>query len=250
MVSILRHMGAATAVLLLVLLAAVAAAVYYVWTGTVEGFATKIVATPRCPAEARFFNDAKGDSFCCRGAVDPYKHTCKATGPNDLCAHKAGVPDPRNPSIVLPECSKFIERQHTEDQSQFCPAAMPHYGAIGKCCQNGTDMDNNDCIAYDNKDPKRYCKIRGPAGPNEQLCSDLKLLESTTCPSGLELIATAPAGQNARRLPVCFSVERNCVPDAVIQHAKAQGLGFENTPPKWEFSCSQYEKVHVRRDLT
>jgi hypothetical protein len=217
----------------------------------VEGFAMKIVATPKCPDGARFFNDAKGDSFCCRGTLDPYKHTCSATGVNDICAHKAGVPDPRNPGRMLIECSALIENQHQRDQSKFCPRSLPHYGSIGKCCQSGTDMENNDCIAYDNKDPKRYCKLRGPLGPGEQLCSDLQLFETTTCPQGLERIPFTPAGQNARRLPVCFSIQRNCVPDAVIQQAKTDGIqGLKDVPANWEFSCGQYDKVYVRRDLT
>jgi hypothetical protein len=217
----------------------------------VEGFAAKIVATPKCPAGARFFNDAKGDSFCCRGSVDPFKHTCSSTGMFDLCAHKADVPDPRNPAKTLIECASLIEREHQNDQSSFCPSSLPHYGSIGKCCQSGTDMDNNDCISYDNKDPKRYCKLRGPLGPGEQLCSDVKLYETTKCPSGLERISYMPTGQNSRRLPACFSIQRNCVPDNVIQAAKAEGIGnLKDVPANWEFSCGQYEKVYVRRDLT
>lgn len=219
-----------------------------------EGFAEKVVATPKCPNGARFFNDAKGDSFCCRGQVDAYKHICMGTGYTDLCAHKSGVRDPRDPSRTLVECASLIEREHSEDQSKFCPKSLPHYGSVGKCCQSGTDMDNKDCIAYDNKDPKRYCKIRGPLGPDEKLCSDLLLLETTTCPTGLERILFTPTGQvgqNARQLPACFSVQRNCVPDNVIALAKTDGIGnLKNAPANWEFSCSQYDKVYIRRDLS
>lgn len=216
-----------------------------------EGFAAKVVATPKCPSGARFFNDAKGDSFCCRGQVDPYKHTCSGAGYTDLCAHKSGVRDPRDPSRTLVECASLIEKEHSEDQSKFCPASLPHYGSVGKCCQSGTDMDNKDCIAYDNKDPKRYCKIRGPLADGEQLCSDVILFETTKCPTGLERILFTPTGQNARRLPACFSVQRNCVPDNVIAQAKTDSIGtLKDVPNNWEYSCSQYDKVYVRRDLT
>lgn len=232
----------------------VVAAVVVLWRlrhVATEGFANKVVATPKCPSGARFFNDAKGDSFCCRGQVDAYKHTCSATEYTDLCAHKSGVRDPRDPKRVLMECSSLIEREYSIDQSKFCPSSLPHYGSVGKCCQSGTDMDNKDCIAYDNKDPKRYCKIREPLAPGEQLCSDVKLFETTTCPNGLERIMFTPVGQNARRLPACFSVERNCVPDNVIEQAKLDNIGdLKNAPAGWEFSCSQYDKVYVRRDLT
>lgn len=218
---------------------------------TREGFADKIVATPKCPAGARFFNDKKGDSFCCRGGLNPFTHTCSGTGENDICAHKGGVPDPRNPGRILVECAALIEREHRQDQSTFCPKALPHYGSVGKCCMSGTDMDNADCIAYDNKDPKRYCKIRGPFASGEQLCSDVILAETTKCPTGLEQILFTPAGQNARRLPACFSVQRNCVPTNVIQQAKTDGIGgLKDVPANWEYSCDQYEKVYVRRDLS
>jgi hypothetical protein len=232
------------------------ALLYLVWSIarsciTTEGFIAKIVATPKCPAGSRFFNDSKGDSFCCRGTVDPYKHTCSGMRYDDLCAHKTGVRDPRNPDRILPDCASLIEREHSEDQSKFCPTSLPHYGSIGKCCQSGTDMDNNDCIAFDNKDSARYCKLRGPLAPGEQLCSDVKLYDTTKCPTGLERIMFTPAGQNARRLPGCFSVQRNCVPDNVIEQAKADGIGtLKDAPANWEFSCSQYDKVHIRRDLT
>jgi hypothetical protein len=216
-----------------------------------EGFASKVVATPKCPTGSRFFNDAKGDSFCCRGQVDAYKHTCSSTGYTDLCAHKSGVRDPRDPSRTLIECAALIEKEHSEDQRNFCPASLPHYGSVGKCCQSGTDMENKDCIAYDNKDPKRYCKIRGPTADGEQLCRDVILFETAKCPTGLELISFKPNGQNARRLPACFSVQRNCVPDNVIAQAKTDSIGtLKDVPANWEYSCSQYDKVYVRRDLT
>lgn len=215
-----------------------------------EGFAEKIIATPKCPAGARFFNDAKGDSFCCRGSVDIFKHTCSAEKYSDLCAHKSGVRDPRDPKRVLMECAALIENEYRTDQSNFCPASMPHYGSIGKCCQTGTDLDNNDCLAYDNKDPKRYCKIRGPLTQGEQLCSDIKLYETTTCPDGLERIMFTPTGQNARRLPACFSPERNCIPDDVINQAKTDGITSLNVPENWDYTCSKYTKVNVNRDLT
>jgi hypothetical protein len=115
-------------------------------------------------------------------------------------------------------------------------------------------MDNKDCIAFDNKDKSRYCKIRGPTDPGEKLCSDIILYETTTCPTGLETITFTPAGQvgkNARRLPACFSIQRNCVPDNVIAQAKKDGIGnLKDAPENWEFSCSQYDKVYVRRDLS
>jgi hypothetical protein len=230
---------------------------YLFWSGVrqifriQEGFLEKVVATPKCPTGARFFNDAKGDSFCCRGTLNPYTHTCSGTGTNDVCAHRSGVPDPRNPGRVLPECASLIEREHRDDQRTFCPNALPHYGSIGKCCMSGTDMDNKDCIKYDNQDPKRYCKLRGPLAAGEQLCSDIKLAETTKCPNGLEQILFTPSGQNARRLPACFSIQRNCIPNNVIQQAKTDSIGtLKDVPANWEYSCDQYEKVYIRRDLT
>ena len=44
----------------------------------IEGFSSPIMSTPTCPGGFRFFNDNYGESFCCKGKVNPYTHRCEA----------------------------------------------------------------------------------------------------------------------------------------------------------------------------
>lgn len=46
----------------------------------IEGFSAPILDTPKCPDGYRFFNDDVGESFCCKGNVNPYTHKCEASG--------------------------------------------------------------------------------------------------------------------------------------------------------------------------
>ena len=46
----------------------------------IEGFTAPILDTPKCPDGFRFFNDDVGESFCCKGNVNPYTHKCEASG--------------------------------------------------------------------------------------------------------------------------------------------------------------------------
>lgn len=53
-----------------------------------EGFASgPTMDSPICPQGYTFFNDENGDSFCCKGRVNPYTHQCEAptgTGHNEI----------------------------------------------------------------------------------------------------------------------------------------------------------------------
>ena len=80
------------------------------WIGnTMEGFAAPPIHAPQCPTDYTFFNDSKGDSFCCAGTVNPYTHVCTATEPNDLCAFTDEAEDPRGGRIPLPRCADLIK---------------------------------------------------------------------------------------------------------------------------------------------
>jgi len=80
------------------------------WVGNImEGFAAPPIKIPQCPTDYTFFNDSKGDSFCCAGAVNPYTHVCTATEPNELCAFTDEAEDPRGGRIPLPRCADLRE---------------------------------------------------------------------------------------------------------------------------------------------
>ena len=97
----------------------------------IEGFTAPILDTPKCPDGFRFFNDDVGESFCCKGNVNPYTHKCEASsgktvdfelkaggshGPYDAVGYhinKPGVSDDeyynmcRNDCTKNPSCKQF-----------------------------------------------------------------------------------------------------------------------------------------------
>ena len=72
------------------------------WFGKyVEGFSTANAGIGiKCPQNMKFFNDARGGSFCCGATVNPYGATC--SDPTKVCAF---VPNVASPSGgVFPLC--------------------------------------------------------------------------------------------------------------------------------------------------
>jgi hypothetical protein len=228
------------------------------YSNMVEGFAAPIGDVPKCPNGYRFFNDKRGDSFCCNGKVNPFSHTCEAKGPSDLCAFESNSKDPRNPSQMLPTCSQMVVKHVETSKQSYCPGSLRYYGTVGKCCLTDTDLDGHDCVKEDNADPNRYCVISG-ARPGEQSCSSLKMTETSSCPTGLTKVPyTMGAKEQAKygasatmTIPVCFGMEQSCIPNNVIAEVQKQGVFKDKTDlDGWKYSCSGYERVNVRRDLT
>jgi len=228
------------------------------YSNMIEGFAAPIGDIPKCPTGFRFFNDKRGDSFCCNGTVNPFSHTCEAKGAQDLCSFEADSKDPRNPERKLPACTQMITKTLKASQQSFCPESLKHYGSIGKCCLTDTDLDGHDCTREDNVDPKRYCVTSDPK-PGEQSCSALKLDNTTSCPAGLAKMSYTLGKQEQAKygpkanmtIPICFGMEQTCIPNNVITDVQKQGVFRDKTDlDGWKYSCSGYERVHVQRDMT
>lgn len=228
------------------------------YSNMIEGFAAPIGDIPKCPTGYRFFNDKRGDSFCCNGTVNPFSHTCEAKGAQDLCSFESDSKDPRNPERKLPACTQMITKTLKDSQESFCPESLKHYGSIGKCCFTDTDLDGRDCTREDNADTKRYCVINNPK-PGEQSCSALKLDNATSCPAGLAKMSYTLGKQEqakygpkaAMTIPICFGMEQTCIPNNVIADVQKQGVFSDKTNlDGWKYSCSGYERVHVQRDMT
>ena len=230
----------------------------------IEGFASPpVLDTPRCPTGGyNFFADRLGQSFCCRGKINPYTHTCEAQGGDDLCAFSPNINDPRNKHRILPLCSNMIVNNHNTQQSS-CPDTLSNYASIDKCCANNPDLDGFDCVREDNADFKKYCKLNGPLKPGEQLCSTVGMIQqaSMSCPpqipQGVMYITgekeKAAYGPAAAGLPVptCFGMNSVCIPDLVIDYyQKNKGLYKDKDIPKWAYSCSGWNTVNVNKDLT
>jgi hypothetical protein len=220
-----------------------------------EGFATPLVSTPQCPIGYKFFNDKLGDSFCCNGDVDPYKHVCMATGAGSLCAFKVDA----NSARKLEQCSTLIRGQHAATQAAICPQSLPHYATVGRCCKAGTDVESKNCTTADNSDLKHYCVTTGALKAGEQRCDVLQTFENSSCPSGLqkmsrtlgsdEVNAYGKAAQDMK-MPMCFGVDSFCYPDLAIQSAQAKGVFTNKNPANWKYGCSAWETVNIKRDTT
>lgn len=227
-----------------------------------EGFTTSVAeasAVPRCPAGYTFFNDQKGESFCCSGSVNPYSHTCTTNNYWGLCAFKRNATDPRNPGRVLPFCGNVIERNAAQNSQSFCPGDLPNYASAGKCCKHGTDNLGKDCVAVDLANTDNYCIVGTTGKPGERFCKNLKLAESANCPSGLQKTAyTLGAAERAKygnfasvTIPICVGIKDTCIPNNVITKLQADGIYRDKTDlNNWKYACSNYEKVVIRRDLT
>ena len=224
-----------------------------------EGFAVPNLNTPKCPNSFTFFNDKRGDSFCCAGQIDPYAHKCEASGDNQLCAMRPNVQDPRKtfPSI-LPLCSAMIRETHTKKE-ESCPGSLPNYASIGKCCKTSADLDGYDCRKHDNEDKKRYCKLAPPLLPGEQLCNNKSMEETAQCPPGFAKISyqlgdreVQKYGHNAHgvNIPVCFGMDRTCIPDTAVKNLQSRGLYNDKNADLWGYSCKGWKTINVDRDLT
>ncbi len=68
-----------------------------------EGFDSPASTAIKCKSGWTFFANAKGQSFCCGGSVNPYGAVCET--PEKLCSWAPRVPDPRGPAYgMLPIC--------------------------------------------------------------------------------------------------------------------------------------------------
>ena len=226
----------------------------------IEGFTAPILDTPKCPDGFRFFNDDIGESFCCKGNINPYTHRCEAKDNNSLCSFKEGVKDPRKrDGSILPSCNSMITRTHTANQDKLCPGSKPNYASIGKCCTMNTDMDGYDCSNYDNEDPSRYCVLGEPKKAGERRCSDLQMSEGVKCPNGLQMTWYGMGQREAEKygsaanntlIPVCMGIDHTCIPDNVLSMVQSRGIYNDKKVDGWKYSCGGYDKRYVQRDTT
>jgi hypothetical protein len=208
-----------------------------------ESFAT---STPQCPQGYTFFNDARGESMCCSGKVDPFAHKCLTTG---VCAMKKG-------SGLW--CGDLITKQTAEAAKASCPPSMPHYARIGKCCATATDLDGYDCSAADiSNTASGFCTVTGSGGIQ---CAQRKMEDGAFCPTGLTKTSYTMgpkeqskygAAAKGKVIPVCFGMEGSCIPDNVIQTVQKEGIYRDKTDlSSWLYACSGWDRVKNKRDLT
>jgi hypothetical protein len=164
---------------------------------------------------------------------------------------------------TLPLCSSLVHETNVQNQAQ-CPRNLSNFASIGKCCLTQADLDGYDCRKVDNADTKRYCKLSGPLAPGEQLCGNVSIQEKVqnvegTCPAGMAQI-TYPLGDrevkkygsaaSGVQVPVCFGMDKTCIPDVVIQDLQSKGVFKDKRMDTWSYSCSGWKSVHVDRNLS
>lgn len=224
---------------------------------TKEGFTSYL----KCPNGYKFFNDSKGESFCCNGAVNKYSHVCEVPAPGGLCAFKPNTPDPRGPTHPnLPLCTKVIETETTVAQQTFCPSKLPQYASNGKCCLNETTTDGKDCKAGDLLNKMNYCIINHTdVKPGEQSCKNMKLSETGTCPDNMVKVSYELGNKerekygnvvNGVNIPVCFNMTNACIPDDAVTQLKTMNI-FNDKPAanSWKYACSGYNRLVVGREI-
>jgi hypothetical protein len=230
------------------------------WISThIEGFAAPIGDTPKCPLGAKFFNDKRGESFCCTGTVNPYTHVCDSKQSLGLCAFLPGTVDPRTGTGVLPLCSALIAQGTATAQTQFCPGRFPNYASVGKCCKHDSDLDGVNCTSLDS-DPTNYCITAGnPLKAGERSCDSLRMEETATCPSSLKKTSYALGDKEKKQygnptvglqIPICFGIDGSCIPDSVITTLQSKGVYTGKNLNTWSYACSNWTKRNVDRDLT
>lgn len=231
-----------------------------------EGFegsnTAKYVSTlPKCPPGYTFFNGPKGDSFCCRGEVNTYTHTCLAhqiPEDNNMCSFTKAE-DPLNSTRKLPLCSALVEKTAAAGSSENCPASLPNYVSDGmgseKCCKTASE-NPYDCVDADLADENRHCIVAGP-NKDKNPCDKARLLESAECPKDAGFVKfqyplgtrEGPAAAGLV-MPVCSRVNETCIPDSAIAYMKTKGVFKDKDIAKWNWSCSTWEKVYKNLDGT
>ena len=252
---------------------------YVQWiSGKIEGFSVAPTDVPLCPKHYKFFNDTKGESMCCAGNVDPYKHTCDGTNADDLCAFIPGIADPRDSTKVkkLPLCSDVIKRQQTRMEAEFCPKSLPNHANGGKCCAGPSDPVTGDCFPNDLKDLTRYCLTTAPRREHdrgkpitgnryydpkqmkwieaEQLCANLRRMENAQCPGHLMKMSFDyfQDGKD-KQIPLCAFGPEGCIPSKYMNMFLTTPRAREfvkGNPSKSKMNCDVYKRVVIDKDLS
>jgi hypothetical protein len=165
--------------------------------GGVEGFsAPPVHEYPQCPPGGyKFFNDAQGGSFCCKGTINPYTHQCEA---------KVGEGHMETPY-----------KAYLNQDSGGGDIACYFDGRSVDFCKNACDNDPN-CKSYNNihrggrQEGCCHKYISSPISPFPGGGVDLYVKQEKKFVSDNSLCAFEPNSKDPRDpskiLPLCSSV--------------------------------------------
>lgn len=265
---------------LLALLILVGLYLLYIRSKEHEGFATKDAVIASCPPNYRFFNDARGESLCCAGKVDPQTHLCLGKGPTDVCAFVPGIKDQRNPQNgPLPVCKDIMRVMQDQAQKEFCPRSLPHHAHSGRCCATPIDPITGNCMQSDLQQQSGYClttadrkatdqgkdiqgdNVLDPGigwRPAEQLCSNIRNLENLQCPGSMVSLSYPMPEYTRNGIRESFGVTcrdrgigASCEPAYMLEVAKTRQPDLKNlNVDRSIFNCDVYKRVKIDKDLT
>jgi hypothetical protein len=218
----------------------------------VEGFAMPVFTSPRCPPGYSFFTDKTGESYCCKGSVNPYSHACSGA----MCAMKPGAVDPRTKK-PLPYCGDIMKQMWSAAESQ-CPKAFPHYALNNKCCASGAVQDGAMC-SPENVNDGAFCALNDSV-TGEKLCSTERLKENVKCPAGLKAVVTPLSSDETKKYPAgrgksvirCMDSFSSCFADESIKQLQGSGVFTDQVDSVKlnNAACSKWDRRNVKNDKT
>lgn len=226
-----------------------------------------------CPAGFTFFNDKRGDSFCCKGPVT--NKQCTASGKYTMCGLAPNLPDPRS-GKPLPTCVQLMK--DTDPSSKFCASNMPNYIAPGNSpnskkyggCSAGRAEGDGSVFPRQpgSNDPMRpLCVISGASGIIDRMkddtkfqspsCETLKLQETAKCPANMttkyDKQMYVYCMQNNYKYDPKNNVPPFCWSDEVVallpDKTTGKMMGLEKAKTNC-MSCSYYKKRFIDKDTT
>ncbi len=222
------------------------------FSNRVEGFAMPVFTSPRCPPGYKFFTDKTGESYCCKGSVNPYSHACSGV----LCSLRPDATDPSTKK-PMPFCGDVMKQLWDTAESQ-CPKTYPNYALNGKCCASGSVQDGAMCSAEDTKD-NAFCTLDDYSRTGEKLCSTERLKENVKCPQGMKSIVTPLSASDIQKYPAargksmirCMDSFSSCFADESIKNLQAAGVFTDqgDSLKLHEASCSKWDTTNVQRNL-
>ena len=245
----------------------------HVLSTQMEGFATTDHKLPLCPPNYRFFTNAKGDSMCCAGKVDPYTHECTTSDPKGLCSFVPGITNMRDPARgKLPVCRDILNSLQGSAEREFCPRSLPHHANQGRCCANPTDPSTGNCIPMDLQNPSTFCLTTaqrrsedrgkpvigkyvmrdGQRVLAEQLCANIRHNENVQCPDSSFTKAEYPIDNQGTEITNCYKPGLGgCYPRIDLERLKEKDGAIKNIDiSRSIMNCDVFKRVKIDKDLT
>jgi hypothetical protein len=212
-----------------------------------------------CPNNYTNFTDSDGNTLCCASQnIDPYNHTCPASGPSGICSMAPGLEDIRSPSSdkkFYPLCQSVRKTQTESKATTLCPTKYPYYlqssssSQSYKCCSIIAGATATDC-----PNPKESCSnLFGSQTVfnSPDSCEAIKLQASITCPTGTtfnpKMKVTDPKTQKVIYVPACQGSMNTCYVRKVLNKCMELGGCSKLQIDRSLVNCEVYNGIFNER---